>query len=116
MAVDMGHGPVSMGTKFGAVSSGQKADAATVSTASLFQPTGVATISPVVWLLGVIVLWVAFKLIGDSPKTSIEGAHIHLGAYNVGTIMLTTVAGLALLKLVFNRWQVPGATDLINFV
>jgi hypothetical protein len=74
---------------------------------------------PVTILIGVLGLWVVFKILGEHPDAKLSLGHIHLGAYNVATILLTTIGGIAFIKLVLNKWQVPGlagATDLINFV
>lgn len=125
MAVDnSSQGSISLGTKFdfgstisgvggssGSIApSGSKADASTITLGGTTSP------SPITVLIGIIIIAALLKVIGESPDTKIEGAHIHIGAYNVGTILVTTIGGIAFLKLLLNYFQLPGATDLINFI
>jgi hypothetical protein len=126
MAVDTNaQSPISLGTKFdfGATisglggtsssissTSGGKSDATQATVSAMGSP------SPISVLIGIIVIGVLLKIIGESPDTKIEGHHVSLGAYNVGTILVVTIAGIAFLKLILNRFQLPGATDLINFI
>jgi hypothetical protein len=68
------------------------------------------------YLIALLIIIVVMRVIGDSPRTSIEGAHIHVGGYNVLTILAITWFGTVFAKMVFNRWQVRGLTDLINAI
>ena len=121
-------GPVTGSVKFGAgagiqaaggspISQGPNTGSAQLATLTQSLSTGGGgSISPVTVLIGLVIVIVSLRLIGDSPKTSIEGAHIHIGGYNVITMLLVVWFGTVFAKTLLNRWQVPGLTDVINAV
>ncbi len=122
MAVDTTQrGGISWNTKFvpaqynvspPGVQTGGKTDA---SADPVYTPaTGL--LQPVPVLIGILALIVLLKIIGESPKTSIDGADIHVGGYNVVVILAIVFAGTALTRLLFNYVHVPGVTDLVNFI
>lgn len=76
--------------------------------------TGNGTLTPVTILVGLIGLLVVMKLLGESNSTKIQPAHIAIGGYNLIAVTVTSVIGIVLLKVVFNKFQVPGITDLVN--
>lgn len=83
----------------------------------LFGPGGRSeSPSPVVVFVGLVVLLFLLKLLGEAPKTSIEPGHIHIGGYDVLVIGFVSVVFIAGMKLLFNKFYVPGVTNLINFV
>jgi hypothetical protein len=75
---------------------------------------GGAAISPVTYLIGIIGVIVLMKLLGESTKTDVQPAHIKIGGYNVIVIALIAITGSVGLKLVFNKFPVPGLTELVN--
>lgn len=74
------------------------------------------TITPITFLIGLIGLLVIMRVIGDSDKTDIQPAHIQIGGFNLLAVTTAAVVGIVSLKLIFNRWYIPGVTDLINAV
>ena len=73
--------------------------------------------APVSYLIGMILLLFVLKFLGDSDALeAIQPAHLDIGGYNVLTVTVVAVVGIASLKLILNRWQVRGLTDLINFI
>lgn len=74
------------------------------------------TLSPVTVLIGIALLLLMLKILGELPTTAIDPRHLHIGGYNLLVVTLTSVIGISLLKLVFNRWPVPAVTELVNFV
>lgn len=91
--------------------------AGTLSAGSVLQAqynTGNGTLTPVTFLIGLIGLLVLMKVLGESSKTDIEPAHLHIGGYNLVAVTVTSVVGIVLLKVIFNKFQVPGITDLVN--
>lgn len=75
---------------------------------------GGGALTPVTFLIGLIGLLVVMKLLGESNKTSIQPAHLHIGPYNILTVTVTAIVGIVLAKIAFNAFQIPGITDLVN--
>lgn len=73
-------------------------------------------LTPTTILIGLIGLLVVMKLVGESDKLApgIQPAHLSIGGYNILAVTVTSIVGIVLLKVVFNKFQVPGITDLIN--
>jgi len=71
---------------------------------------------PVSVLLGIVAALVLLKFVGEHESTAIRPAHIQIGAYNLLTLGLATVAIIGFLKLVFMRWTVPGLSPLMKFI
>lgn len=69
---------------------------------------------PLVWLLGLMVLLGLTKIFSEHPSSPISPAHIHIGGYNWWTITVASISGIVIMKLIFNRWPVPGITQLVN--
>ena len=78
--------------------------------------SGTDTPSPVTVLIGMIILLVLLKFIGEHDKTAIKPAHISIGGYNLLAVTITAMIGITLMKLVFIRWNVPGVSPLVKFV
>lgn len=74
------------------------------------------TPSPITVLIGAIGLLLVLKVIGELSETAIKPAHMSIGGYNILAVSVTAIVGIAILKLIFNRWQFPGITPLINFI
>jgi len=115
MAVELGSGPIGASTKFSLFGS-SSTDPPLEPTTALGGVVQGGQPSPVVILLGMVALLLLLKVIGESKNTAIDPAHIHIGGYNLLGITVVSIVGIGLLKLVFNRWQVPGVTPLLNFI
>lgn len=69
------------------------------------QPSGSGFVGqPVRFWVGLVVLWVAWKFLGEHERTSINPANIHLGGYDLVAVGLSWVVFWTLTKLVVNRW------------
>lgn len=114
LGVDFGGaGPASSASKFGG---GYAAAPAPEAQAPDAGPGARSMPSPMTVVLALLGVILALRLVGDSPKTSIEGSHIHVGGYNVLVILTIVWFGTVFAKLVLNRWQVPALTEVINTV
>lgn len=71
---------------------------------------------PLGFYLGAVALLFLLKMASESDATSLEPAHLHVGAYNILAVTAAAVVGIASLKLIFNRWAVPGLTTFVNFI
>ena len=65
------------------------------------------------WWIGflvflVVTVWIARKAGGEEDFRNIRPTF-----YNFMTITLTAILGIVGLKVIFARWRIPGATDLI---
>jgi hypothetical protein len=80
------------------------------------EPVAVAqgAMPPANWIILALGVLIALHYLGVSEGTAIEPAHIFVGGYNAVTITLIAAIGITLLKLIFNRFQVSGLTELIN--
>lgn len=67
------------------------------------QATGADLPSPVTWLVAVLVLLYLLKVLGESDRTAINPAHIHIGGYNVLTIFVIVLISLVGAKILVNR-------------
>lgn len=72
--------------------------------------------SPIMVLLGMVLLLLVIKYLGEWNGTAVDPADLHIGAYNILTVTLAAIIGISSLKLLFNSIQVPGITPLVNFV
>ena len=72
--------------------------------------------SPTMVLIVLIAALWGLKIVGDSPRSGIDGAHIFVGPYNLLTITIASILGISLSKLVFNQFHVPDITDLVNAI
>jgi hypothetical protein len=71
---------------------------------------------PLWFYAGLIAILGAWKFIGEHENSNINPAHLHIGGYNLVGVTVTAIVGIVLLKMLVNRWQVPGLTQLINAV
>lgn len=74
--------------------------------------------SPVTILMGLLAFIVLLRIIGDHPKTQIEGAHIHVGGYNVlvilGIVWFGTVSAKAIVNMLPSNNLYNGLKSVIN--
>lgn len=66
-----------------------------------------------VWL-GMILVLVLLKVLSESPKTAINPAKVEIGGYNFISIGVSAAVFVMLLKILFNRFPVPGLTQFAN--
>lgn len=66
-----------------------------------------------VWIGGIILLFV-LKFLSERKESTLNPAYIKIGGYNVLAITLSAMIGIILLKVIFNRFQVPGVTQFAN--
>lgn len=68
-----------------------------------------------VWL-GMIGALLLLGWFANSPKTlgGANPAHIRVGGYNFLTVGIIAAIFLAMFKVLFNRWQIPGLTEFAN--
>ena len=66
-----------------------------------------------VWL-GMILILVLLKFLSESPKTSINPAKIEIGGYNFIAVGVSAAVFTMLLKIIFNKFPVPGITQFAN--
>src|SRR5258705_909064 len=68
---------------------------------------------PIVWWLVLVGLLVALMFVAKRAGQATEFSNIRLSFYNVLTIALAAAVGIAALKVIFGRVQVPGlSTDI----
>lgn len=72
--------------------------------------------SPIITLLGLALLLLGLKYLGEWSGTAVDPADFHIGAYNVLAVTVTAIVGIATLKLLFNSVHVPGITPVLNFI
>lgn len=72
--------------------------------------------SPTAVLIGMIALLLLLKFVSEHEKTSIKPAALSIGGYNLLAVTVTSIVGIALMKLLFIRVKVPGITPLVEFV
>jgi hypothetical protein len=56
------------------------------------------------------------KFLSEHDRTELDPAHVHIGGYNLLAVGVTAVVFIVMFKVLFNRWHVPGLTELANFV
>lgn len=66
-----------------------------------------------VWL-GLILLLVGLRFFTQRSGVLGEVAHLRIGGYNFLAIGVSSAVFIALLKVVFNRFRVPGVTEFSN--
>lgn len=72
---------------------------------------------PLSFWVGAFVLLCVLKWVSEHPDTSLEPAHIHVGGYNLITLVTAWIVGWGLLKLIVNRWFGHTATaSFVNFL
>lgn len=72
--------------------------------------------SPIIVLLGFALLLFLLKFAGEHKDTAIDPADLHIGSYNILTVTVSAIVGIASLKLLFNWIHLPGITPLVNFI
>ncbi|MHA2642968.1 MAG: hypothetical protein V2G41_10005 [bacterium JZ-2024 1] len=72
--------------------------------------------SAVTILIGLVVLLLILKFVGEHESTAIKPAHISIGGYNLLAVGVTAVVFIALMKLIFMRYTVPGISPLMKFI
>jgi hypothetical protein len=59
---------------------------------------------PMTLVVGAIIVLAILKFASEHPDTALRPAHIHIGGYNVITILLVWAVGFTLLKLLVTKW------------
>jgi hypothetical protein len=118
-------GPFAQDTKIGiGAIRGSASEAAVPPPTQTIGPSGLGlsltpagqTPSPVTVLIGLIGLLIIMKVLGELDSTAIEPRHIQIGGYNLIAVTVASIVGIALAKLVFTRWNVPGVSALVQYV
>lgn len=58
--------------------------------------------------------WVVIKFGWGKAEKLLNPADVKVGAYNFLTVGLMSMIFLIVVKFVFNKWQVPGLSTLVN--
>jgi hypothetical protein len=71
---------------------------------------------PFSFYLGMIALLFALKWFSEHPNTPIDPAHLHIGGYDLMAVGVSAVVFIVTMKLILNKYQVMGLTQLFNYV
>lgn len=86
--------------------------------ASPANPGAVATVAPKVstiwYFFAVILLLIGLKFAVEHERTKMDFSFAGIGVYNFIVITIMALLGIITFKVILNKWQVPGLTDLIN--
>ena len=69
---------------------------------------------PFTWWFVLVAALIGLKFVAERLGQGEEFRSIRVSIHNVLIISLAAVIGIAFLKVVFNRWRVPGLTTLVN--
>lgn len=112
-----GVGPIMAGTlpAFNSNAIGQTQAVQTVTDSSA--PFGLQSVfvgEPLGVWVGAIILLFVLKFLSERKDSKLNPAYIKIGGYNVLAITLSAMIGIILLKVIFNKFQVPGVTQFAN--
>lgn len=71
---------------------------------------------PLSWWVLLIVLLYGVRFIGSKIGSGEEFKNLRVSVFNIVTVSLMAVVGIGFLKVLFNRFQVPGLTAFVNAV
>jgi hypothetical protein len=69
---------------------------------------------PFAWWLGLILILFLFKFLSEHSKLKYNPAKIEIGGYNFLAVGVTAAVFIALMKVLFTKFQIPGATEFFN--
>jgi hypothetical protein len=98
----------------GAPSAEQAPAAASASGSPAATSTAAPKVSTLWYLFGVILVIVAFKWAVEHEKSGMEFSFVGISVYNWIAVGSLSFLFLVAIKVIFNKYQVPGLTDLIN--
>lgn len=91
----------------GATSTGDNADSLT---------SGGLLGQPVAWWVLLLALLYAVRFAGAKLGNGEEFRNLKVSVFNIVTVSLMAVVGIGFLKVLFNRFKVPGLTPFVNAV
>ena len=96
--------------------SGPVANPSPVDPSSAPMPQAGSAISVKSWLIGLIVILIALKLMAERPGGVLREdlAHTRVSFYSLTVITFSAVIGINLLKTATQKFYVPGLTELVN--
>lgn len=71
---------------------------------------------PMTWFLLLLALLISLRFVAGKLGEGEDFKNIRVTVHNVIVISLAAIIGIGFLKVVFNRWPVPGLTNYINAV
>lgn len=71
---------------------------------------------PFTWWFVLAAALIGLKFVAQKLGQGEDFRSIRVSIHNVIVISLAAVIGIAFMKVVFNRWKVPGLTTLVNAV
>lgn len=72
--------------------------------------------APFAIYLGMILLLVLFKFLSEHNDIPLEPADLHIGPYNLLAVTVTAMVGITTVKVLANKFPVPGLIQVANFV
>ncbi|MEM3469829.1 MAG: hypothetical protein QXZ36_03685 [Thermoproteota archaeon] len=70
---------------------------------------------PMIVYFGLLIVLFLAKWVSEHPDTKIEPAHLHIGGYNVAMVTLIAILGIDAMKIIVDRFPVPGLYQVVNF-
>lgn len=68
------------------------------------------------YLLGFVILIFAAKFLVEHEKSGLDPKIMGFGLFNMLAATIMVIPGIAVTKIVLNKYQVKGLTDLVNIV
>ena len=75
-----------------------------------------SNMSSIWYFLLVAAILVVIKFLVEHEKSGVQPVIMGVGVYNFIVITLIAILGIAGFKVIFNKYQVPGLTTLVNAV
>lgn len=71
---------------------------------------------PLSWWVLLIVLLYGVRFIGSKIGSGEEFKNLRVSVFNIVTVSLMAIVGIGFMKVLFNRFKVPGLTSFVNAV
>jgi hypothetical protein len=85
-------------------------------TAGLDAASGGLLGQPIAWWVFLIVILYGVRFIGAKLGSGEEFKSLKVSVFNIVTVSLMAIVGIGFMKVLFNRFKVPGLTPFVNAV